>query len=65
MAQEGDFYIKGEAGMGKMGGSEDKIWQEAQIALRSWLLTTSGSFARDWYAEQNSAELNGGRKPLL
>ena len=20
---------------------------------------------RDWYAEQNSAELNGGRKPLL
>ena len=22
-------------------------------------------FGRDWYAEQNSAELNGGRKPLL
>ena len=25
----------------------------------------SYSTIRDWYAEQNSAELNGGRKPLL
>ena len=24
-----------------------------------------GGTGRDWYAEQNSAELNGGRKPLL
>ena len=28
-------------------------------------VTAAARLGRDWYAEQNSAELNGGRKPLL
>ena len=44
--------------------SKMKVMQKDNMTVRSWRRLHRGT-GRDWYAEQNSAELNGGRKPLL
>ena len=56
--------------MKKTDGSEkglEDIIVDHLVAVNGYELGKSDDFdlARVWYAEQNSAELNGGRKPLL
>ena len=53
--------------------AKDDWWQvDLQTSVRGRFVLVLGDerggkrgTERDWYAEQNSAELNGGRKPLL